>query len=155
MLRSALGAIVVVAIAGCGASGFALTGATVDGTYTCAVGSANSAYDVHVKIASDNPTSSAVAIDSVDAVMVVADVHGQWQQGVGTKYEAGDLQFSPHSVGANGKATLTATIRSACTNLQHPGTNDDYADYSVQLTVKTSAGTFHLTSSNKHRIIAP
>lgn len=155
MLRSALGAIVVVAIAGCGASGFALTGAMVDGTHTCAVGSANSAYDLQVKIAADNPTASAVAVNSVDAVMVVADVHGQWQQAVGTKYDAGDLQFSPHSVGANGKATLTATIHSACTNQRHAGTNDNYADYSVQLTVKTSAGTFHLTSSNKHRISAP
>ena len=155
MLRSALGVIVVAVIAACGASGFALTGATVDGTYTCAVGSANAAYDVQVKIAADNPTSSAVAVNSVGAVMVVADVHGQWQQPVGTKYDAGDLQFSPHSVSANGKATLTATIHSGCTNGKHSGTNDNYADYSVELTVKTSAGTFHLTSSNKHRIVAP
>ncbi|HET7466767.1 MAG TPA: hypothetical protein VFL29_08870 [Candidatus Dormibacteraeota bacterium] len=155
MLRFALGAIVVVVLAGCGASGFALTGATVDGTYTCAVGSANTPYDLQVRIAADNPTSSAVAVNSVDAVMVVADIHGQWQQAVGAKYDAGDLQFSPRSVGANGKATLTATIHSSCTNGLHPGTNDNYADYSVQLTVKTSAGTFQVTSSNKHRIVAP
>ncbi len=82
-------------------------------------------------------------------------MHGQWQQAVGTKYDAGDVRFSPASVGAGAKANLTATIPSACSNVQHKGTNDNYADYSVQLTIATSAGTYHVTSTNKHRIVAP
>jgi hypothetical protein len=155
MLRAALAAIVLITVAGCGSTGFGLTGATVDATYTCAVGSSNTPYDLHVKIAADNSTSNSVKVTSIDAVMVVAAVHGQWQEAVGTKYDAGDVPFSPGSVGAGARTTITATIRSACTNLQHAGTSDDYADYSVQLTVKTSAGTFHLTSSDKHRIVAP
>ena len=150
-----MASIVAVILAACGSTGFALTGATVDGTHTCAAGSSNTAYDLHVKIAADNSTSKSVDVRSVSMVMVVSAVHGQWKQPVGTRYDAGDVPFSPHSVGANSKATLTATIPSACTNSQHQGTNDNYADYSVQLSVDTSAGTFHLTSSNKHRILAP
>ena len=155
MARAALVAIGLVILAACGSTGFALTGATVDGTYTCSVGSANARYDLHAKISADNSTSKSVDVRSIGAVMVVSTVHGQWQQAVGTRYDAGEVSFSPRSVGANSKATLAATIPSACTNGQHQGTNDNYADYSVQLTVVTSAGTFHLTSQNKHRIVAP
>jgi hypothetical protein len=155
MARAAVIATALVILAACGSGGFALTSTTVDGTYTCAVGSANTRYELHARVSADNSTSKSVDVRSIDAVMVVAAIHGQWQQPVGTRYDAGDVQFSPRSVGAGSKATLTATIPSACTNGQHTGTNDDYADYSVQLTVVTSAGTFHLTSSNKHRIVAP
>ena len=155
MVRAALVAIGAVILTGCGSTGFALTGATVDTTYSCAVGSANTRYDLHARISADNTTSKSVDVRSIDAVMVVSAVHGQWQQAVGTKYDAGAVQFAPGTVGANSKATLTATIPSACTNGKHQGTNDDYADYSIQLTVVTSAGTFHLTSQNKHRIVAP
>jgi len=155
MARAAVVAIGMVILAACGSTGFALTGATVDGTYTCAVGSANTKYDLHAKISADNSSPKTVDVRSIDAVMVVAAVHGQWQQAVGTKYDAGEVQFSPRSVGASSKATLTATIPSACSNGQHQDTNDDYADYSIQLTVVTSAGKFHLTSQNKHRIVAP
>ena len=155
MSRGVVVAIGLLILAACGSTGFALTGATVDGTHTCAVGSANTRYDLQAKISADNSASKAVDVRSIDAVMVVSAVHGQWQQAVGARYDAGKVQFSPHSVGAGSKATLTATIPSACTNAAHPGTNDDYADYSIQLIVVTSAGTFHLTSQNKHRILAP
>ena len=155
MVRAALVAIGLVIFTACGSTGFALTGATVDGTYTCAAGSANAKYDLHAKISADNSTSKSVDVRSIDAVLVVSAVHGQWQQAVGSKYDAGNVPFTPAFVGAGSKATLAATIPSACTNGQHQGTTDNYADYSVQLTVVTSAGTFHLTSQNKHRIVAP
>ena len=155
MARAALVAIALVILTACGSTGFALTGATVDGTYTCAMGSANTTYDLQARISADNSTSKSVDVRSINAVLVVSAVHGQWQQAVGTRYDAGEVEFSPRSVGASSKATLTATIPSACTNGQHQGTNDNYADYSVQLAVVTSAGTFHLTSQNKHRIVAP
>jgi len=58
MARAALVAIgLVILAAACGSTGFALTGATVDATYTCAVGSANTQYDVHAKISADNSTA--------------------------------------------------------------------------------------------------
>ncbi|HEV2218313.1 MAG TPA: hypothetical protein VGV88_12165 [Candidatus Dormibacteraeota bacterium] len=155
MPRGAAAAGALVLLAACGAGGFTLTGATVDSSYTCAVGSNNTSYVFNARISADNSTSKAVAVDSIDAVMVVAAVHGQWQQAVGSRYDAGKVQFLPRSVGTGSQATVTATIVSACTNGRHQGTNDNYADYSVQLTVMTSAGTFHLTSSNRHRIVAP
>lgn len=142
-------------VAACGSSGFTVGGLTVDGAFTCAPGSANAPYSIHATVPVDNSTSGKVQVKSVAAVLVVAAVHGQWLQKVGTKYDAGDVQFSPASVGAGAKSTLTATIPSACTNAQHTGTHDDYADYSVQLTIVTSAGTFHVTSQNRHRITAP
>ena len=151
----AVGSIALVLLAACGSSSFSLSGATVDGTYTCAMGSSNTPYNVGLKLSADNPTSKSVDVKSIDAVMVVSSIHGSWLQPVGTKYDAGDIDFSPRSVGAGAKATLTGTIPSGCTNSKHQGTADNYADYSVQLTVVTSAGTFHLTSSNKHRIVAP
>ena len=155
MPRGAAAAGALVLLAACGPTGFALTGATVDSSYTCAVGSNNPSYVFSARISTDNSTSKSVDIDSIDAVMVVAAIHGQWQQAVGSRYDAGKVQFSPRSVGAGSKATVIATIVSACTNGRHQGTNDNYADYSVQLGVTTSAGTFNLTSSNRHRIIAP
>jgi len=103
----------------------------------------------------DNPTSNKVDVKSVSAVLVLTAVHGQWLQAVGTKYDAGDVRFAPASVPANSKETIDVAIPSACSDPKHTGTNDNYADYSVQLTVVTSAGTFHVTSSNKHRISAP
>ena len=142
-------------LAGCGSSGFSVGSLTVDGPYTCAPGSSNTPYSVHATVPLDNSTSSKVQVKSVAAVMVVADVHGQWLQAVGTKYDAGDTQFSPSSINAGSKSTLTAAVPSTCSNPQHKGTNDNYADYSVQLTIVTSAGTFHVSSTNKHRIIAP
>lgn len=155
MLRSALAAIGLMVLAACGGGGLSFNDATVDASHTCAVGSSNAAYVVQARIPADNSTSKAVDLTSIDAVMVVAAVHGKWQQPVGAKYDAGHVQFSPRSIGANAKATVTASIPSACTNIQHPGTTDNYADYSVQLTVNTSDGTFHVTSANKHRIVAP
>ena len=145
----------VLAGAGCGGSGLTVASASVDPMYTCPAGAANTGYDVHARVPIDNGTSGKVDVKSIDAVLVLSAVHGQWQQPVGTKYEAGHVQFTPSSVGANAKSTLEVTIPSACSDPKHTGTNDNYADYSVQLTVVTSAGTFHVTSSNKHRIVAP
>ena len=94
MARGALVAIGLVILAACGSTGFALTVATVDGTHTCAVGSANTRYDLHAKISADNSSSKTVDVRSIDAVMVVSAVHGQWQQAVGARYDAGDVHFS-------------------------------------------------------------
>ena len=54
----------------------------------------------------DNPTAQKVDVRSVSAVMVVAAVHGEWQQKVGSEYDAGLVQFSPKTVGATSKAKL-------------------------------------------------
>ena len=138
----------------CGGS-FSVGNASVDPAYTCPAGAANNAYEFHARVPMDNSTSGKVDVKSVDAVLVLSAVHGQWLQAVGTKYDAGRVRFAPAGVAANSKETIDVAIPSACSDPKHTGTNDNYADYSVQLTVVTTAGTFHVTSSNKHRISAP
>lgn len=145
-------------LAACGpfcSSSFTLTNPSVDATHTCPADANGAAYDLNATIAADNQTSTSVAIRSATAVMVVSTVHGRWLQAVGFRYDAGEVPVSPGSVGPGSKATLKLTIHSACSNNAHQGTADNYADYAVDLTVRTSAGDFKLTSQNEHRILAP
>jgi hypothetical protein len=121
----------------------------------CPAGTNAAAYDLNATIAADNQTSSSVAIRSASAAMVVSAVHGQWLQTVGFRYDAGEVPVSPKSVGPGSRATLKITIPSACSNNVHQGTADNYADYKVELTVRTTAGDFKLMSQNSHRIVAP
>jgi len=141
-------------LAACGSSAFSIASPSVDASYTCPPGASNSPYDLHATANADNPTSQTVDVRSVSAVMVLAAVHGAWQQKVGSEFDAGQVQFSPKAIGANTKANLQVTIRSACTNGPRPAATADYGDYTLNLTVVTSAGTFKLTSTNKHRIQA-
>jgi hypothetical protein len=143
----------VVVLAACGSSAFSIASPSVDASYTCPAGAKNTPYDLHATADADNPTAQTIDVRSVSAVMVVAAVHGDWQQKVGSEYDAGQVQFSPQRVGASSKVKLQVTIPSACTNGPHPAAAD-YGDYTVKLTVTTSAGTFKLTSTNKHRIQA-
>ena len=141
-------------LAACGSSAFSIASPSVDASYTCPAGASNAPYDLHATADADNPTSQSVDVRSVSAVMVLAAVHGDWQQKVGFQYDAGQVQFSPKTIGASSKTKLLVTIPSACTNGPHPTATSDYGDYTVKLTVATSAGTFKLTSTNKHRIEA-
>jgi hypothetical protein len=138
----------------CGSGSFSIGSPSVDATYTCPTGASNAPYQLHATADADNSTSQTVEVRSVAAVMVLTAVHGDWQQKVGSTYNAGEVQFSPRTIGANSKAKLQVTIPSACTNGPRPATAADYGDYTVKLTVTTSAGMFTLTSTNKHRIQA-
>lgn len=138
----------------CGSSAFSIASPSVDASYTCPTGASNAPYDLHAIAATDNPTSQSVEVRTVSAVMVLAAIHGDWQQKVGTEYDAGEVQFAPKTIGANSRTKLQVTIPSACTNGAHPAAAADYGDYTVKLTVATSAGTFKLTSANNHRIQA-
>jgi len=142
-------------LAACGSGSFSIADATVDASYTCAAGSNNAPYVLLVTAAAVNTTSKSVDVRSVSAVMVLAAVKGVWQQQVGSTYEAGEVQFAPKTIGAASRSTLKVAIPSACTNGQHQGAADSYGEYTVKLTIVTSAGTFKLTSQNKHRILAP
>ena len=148
---------IVLAIAGaaCGSGTLTLADASVDPAHTCAPGSTASPYDLHATAGAVNTTSQKVEIRSATALMVVAAVHGLWQQKVGMSYDAGPVPVTPSNVGAASRTTLKLTIASACTNETHKGLTDNYADYSVQFTIVTSLGTFKLTSHNRHRIVAP
>jgi hypothetical protein len=153
-VRATCVAILAAGAVACGSSAFSIGSPSVDASYTCPAGAKNAPYDLHVTVNADNPTSQTVDVRSVSAVMVLSAVHGDWQQKVGSEYDAGQVQFSPKTIGASSKTKLQVTIPSACTNGPHPAAAADYGDYTVKLIVATSAGTFKVTSTNQHRIQA-
>ena len=142
-------------LAACGSGNVTLGNASVDAAHSCTAGSITTAYDIHATVDADNKTSQALDIRSAQVVMVVADIHGVWKEAVGSSYDAGQVPFTPRTVGAGTRATLKLTIPSACSNGAHKLPDDYYGDYSVRITLVTSAGTFKLTSQNVHRILAP
>lgn len=133
---------------------FNLSHASVDPSYSCPRGSNNVYYDIHASVDAHNGTSSSVAIADVTAVMTLASVSGAWLQQVGSKYDAGKVSFGPQRVGAGTDTRLALTIPSSCTNGSPAGATASYGDYSLTLTVISSAGTFKVDTENRHRITA-
>jgi len=157
MLKRVAGVIAITALAiscGSGSGDFTLSNATVDPNHACASGATNAPYNILVTVDSHNGRSSSVSIRNVSAVLKLAAVHGGWLQPVGYEYDAQNLAFAPDHVAAGASATLTVTVPSACTNKSSSGGPVSYADYSVAVTVATSAGTFKIGARNKHRLIA-
>ncbi len=130
---------------------FGIDTASVDATYRCPVGASNEHYVLHGSIDVHNGTSKTVTISSVDATLTLAAVKGGWLQKVGDKYDAGNVTFTPAEVGAGSSAKLDVTIPSACTGrtANSPVASGDYA---VAFTMVTSAGTFRVESTDRHRI---
>lgn len=154
--RGARFALVVLLAGGCaiGApSTFTLNSASVDSAYLCPLGSANAPYKLQATIDVRNGTSSTVTVHSVAAVMTLADIKGSWLEPVGDRFQAGDVTFAPAKIGAGKTVSLKVTIPSACTNGKTPSTTAGYGDYSVTLTVATSAGTQTIWTRNQHRIV--
>ena len=148
-------ALAAIILGGCGFGSnaeFTLNAANVQPNFVCPSTTSSAPYELHATITAHNGTSSSISIKAVSAVMTLAAVHGGWLQQVGYKYDAGTVVFGPDHVGAGASATLEVTIPSACRS-KTSGTLS-YADYSVELTAATSAGTFKITSRNLHRIIA-
>jgi hypothetical protein len=142
---------------GCGfgpGADFTLSNLTVESNHACQAGASNAPYDLHATVNSHNGRSSAVSIKTVAAVMTLAGVHGGWLQKVGYRYDAGNVAFAPGRLGAGSDTKLNVTVPSACTNPSMSGGPQNYGDYSLALTVTTSAGTFKLESRNRHRILA-
>jgi hypothetical protein len=147
---------ILLSLNGCGGSSadFTLSNAVVDSDHACASAAGNAPYEIHATLDGHNAKSSSVSIKSVSAVMTLAAVHGGWLEQVGYRYEAGNVPFAPDSVGAGSTTTLKLTIPSACTNHSTGGGPVSFGEYSVSLTVATSAGTFKVETRNRHRIIA-
>jgi hypothetical protein len=151
----ATGSVLLLA-AGCGfgPSTFNLNNASVDARFGCPRGSNNAPYNIQATTDAHNGTSSSVTIKTVTAVLTVASVHGTWLEQVGSKYDAGAVSFKPTRVDAGSDAKLKVIIPSACTNNSGAASGTSYADYTVTLTVVSSAGTNRIDAQNKHRIIA-
>jgi hypothetical protein len=144
----------LVLLAGCNfgsSSTFAVSNASVDQGYTCPVSARNLQYEVHGTIAAHNGTSKTVTISAVTATMTLAAVKGGWLQKVGDKFDAGNVNYTPTTVGAGSSAMIGVAIPSACTG-RAASAPVAYGDYAVNFTVTTTAGTFKVDSQNKHRI---
>jgi hypothetical protein len=145
------------ATAGCsnGApAAFALNSASVDSPYACPSTANNSPYNVHATIEVRNGTSSTVTIRSVAARMTLAATKGSWLQKVGDKYEATAVKFTPETIGAGSFSSVQVAIPSACTSGKTAKVDSSYGDYSIELTVVASSGTYKIASVNRHRILA-
>jgi hypothetical protein len=153
-LRATLLLLLLGTSCGFGSGAFSLSSASVDSRFVCPRGSTNTPYDIHASAAAHNGTSSSVTIRTVAAVLTVAAVHGGWLQQVGSKYDAGSVSFTPSSVGAGSDTTLHVVIPSACTNNSTAASTASYAEYTVTLTVTSSAGTNRIDAQNRHRITA-
>ena len=145
-------ALMVASCSSSSTSNFNVTSASVDPSYACPVGASNVHYDLYGTIAAHNGTSRTVAIFNVNATLTLAAVQGGWLQKVGDKYHAGDVNFTPASVGAGANATLMVTIPSACTGRAANATVSS-ADYRVSYSMTTSAGIFKFDSKDRHRIL--
>ena len=142
-------------LAGCtfGSSpAFAVSNASVDQGYTCPVGARDLQYELHGTIDAHNATSKTVTISAVTATMTLAAVKGAWLQKVGDRFDAGDVTYTPTSVGPGASATIEVAIPSACTG-RAAGSPAAWGDYAVTFAVTSSAGKFKLDSQNMHRIV--
>jgi hypothetical protein len=150
--------LVVLAIAACGQSSgtgrFTVGNARVDPTFTCPNPADNFAYDVHGTLDVDNSTGNTITIDSMSATTTTVAIHGSWLGRVGEANDEPDLSYSPFSVGPGSKATVSFAIPFECTDTRHTGVADTYGEFSIHITVVTSAGLFEL-DANKHRLITP
>jgi len=135
-------------------SSFSLTGAAVDASYWCPGGSHDAPYDVHATIDARNGTANAVSIQSASATMTLASVTGNWLEKVGDRYEAPKVTFDPASVAAGSSAHIKVTFGSACTSGQYNAGKSSEGDYTVTVHMTTSAGSYSISASNRHSILA-
>jgi hypothetical protein len=93
-----------------------------------------------------------VTIRSVTAQMTLVAVQGAWLEKVGDRFDAGTATFSPGTVGAGSTATVAVTFGSACTSDRYESGGSSRGDYSVTMSLVTSAGTYSVTAKNQHEI---
>ncbi len=144
----------VLLLAGCSfgsSSTFTVSNASVDQGYRCPAGARNLQYQVHGTIDARNGTPQTVNISAVTATMTLSAVKGAWLQKLGDRFDAGNITYTPTSVGAGSSTTLAVTIPSACTG-RATGSPVASGDYEVTFTMTTTAGIFKVDSQNKHRI---
>lgn len=156
-LALALAAVATWAIvSGCSSAtpAFSLDNETVDATFACPSGSDNTPYQLNASLDAHNPTSTAVTIESVTAQLKLQATKGPWLEKIGNIYDAGSATFAPDSVRAGANASIKVTITSACTSDKSIIAPLSYGEYAVTLHVATSSGSYAVTSTNRHRIVA-
>ena len=146
----------ILAIGACGpfclSGKVALTNAHVDSTYKCPNPAHDLPYDVHGGVDVDNSTRNTLTIKSMSEAGILVDVHGAWNIGsVGQKYNETISTFSPKSIKSGDKATIKFTFMFSCTS-SGPA-ESTYGDFDLKITMVTNAGTYTISSANKHRLV--
>ena len=154
LLALAILPIVAASCSGNQPSTFRLTSASADPAYRCPANANNVPYDVHATVGVRNGTASVVTIKGVKAEMTLKDVSGDWLEKVGDAYDAGAASFTPGRVKPGSTATLQVKFASACTSPAYGSGPTSYGDYRITLRVTTSAGTYTISTTNLHRIVA-
>src|SRR5215831_14858163 len=147
----------ILVVAGCSSSPsatFTLTDSSVDSTYWCPGGAANASYQIRATVHVHNGTTNAVTVESASAELVLKSVQGTWLEKVGDRYEAGNVDVTPNTIGAMSSQTLMALIPSACTSPAYGSSPSSSGSYEVRIALVTSAGRFAITARNRHEILA-
>ena len=143
-----LGLVACGPVCGIGAA-FSLSNAHVDSSYSCPNPADHAPYVVHATIQAQNTLSKTVTITAISETWTNVGVHGNW---AGTKGDHGTSDiaaFSPKSVASGAAATIKFSIPFECTN--SGAGSDTYGDFAFKFGVKTSSGTYTI-SSNNHRL---
>lgn len=152
--RSTLLAALLLALVACGpvcgiGASFSLSNAHVDAAYACPNPATNLSYIVHATIQAQNTLGNSVAIKSISDTWTNVAVHGNWSGAKGDHGTADIAEFNPKSVKSGSNATIKFSIPFECTN--SGAGSDTYGDFSFKFVVKTSSGTYTV-SSNNHRL---
>jgi hypothetical protein len=110
---------------------------------TCPNGASNSPQAIAVVADATNNRCAAVSISAVTLTFVTVETGGV--QVPGSEFDAA-AQFTPSSFDAQGRGALRVTTQLFCTNPR--GNRSTATDFSVRLTVATSAGSATVQTSN-------
>jgi hypothetical protein len=136
----------------CGIGGkFTLSNASVDSSFNCPNPADNFPYDVHGTMNAHNSTTSTVTIRSMSEQNVTVNTVGSWTGPRGEKGGGPITTFSPKSVASGATATIHFSIPFRCTNSGPTVTT--YGEFTFKFHVVTSAGSYSLDGSNRHRLV--
>jgi hypothetical protein len=118
-------------------------------SFTCPVAANSYQYDMNGTVEADNQSGNSITIKSAATDAVVTKLNGTWGIAVGTRSGDQNVNVNPKSIGSGSKATIRFKTIWSCTNTAaKPNT---YADFSLVLTLVTSAGNYKITLPS-HRL---
>jgi hypothetical protein len=125
----------------CGNGKLNLTNPQIDPTsFTCPVAADGYQYAMNGTVDADNQSSRNITIQSAATDATVTKLNGNWGIAVGAKSGDQNVSITPSSIGSGSKARITFRTVWSCTNTAtQPNT---YADFSLVLTMSTSAGNY-------------
>jgi hypothetical protein len=120
-------------------------------SFTCPIGSQDYQYAINGSVDADNQTGKSISISSVGTAATIVKLAGEnWSAKVGDTSGADDIDFKPDRISAGSKVTVKFTTPWDCSDSGN-NTVETYADFKLQLVMKTSNGTYKVDLPN-HRM---